>query len=175
MLILTFLGFGMACTVWVLFIQTRARKLRSGNWDDLVAQIQPMHMRGLEIVALDHLNPGRDQLKLEPAEIWALVGGTEGLRRMEVNADLMVSLAAYVRRWNYEEAVIVAERIRHDAVQLKQALRKLRRASLSASNQIKAPFYIHQAAAAYYLMTKRLINLYKANQYMLYPRLAEVL
>jgi hypothetical protein len=175
MWILTFLGFGTACAVWVLFIQRRAHNLRSADWDALLAGIQPMHMRGLELVALDHLTPERRQLKLEPAEIWGLVGGTEGLRRMEHNADLIIALAAYVRRWNYEESVIVAERIRHDAVQMKRALRRIRWAGFVTRSQIRVPFYIHQAAAAYYLMTKRLLNLYEANQYLLYPRLAEAL
>jgi len=34
---------------------------------------------------------------------------------------------------------------------------------------------VHQAAAAYYLMSKRLLSLYEANQYLLYPVLAEAL
>jgi hypothetical protein len=175
MWILAFLGFGMACLVWMFFIQARAHKLRSNDWETLVSSLQPMHMRGLELVALDHLTPDRNQLKLEPAEIWGLVGGTEGLRRMEHNADLMIALAAYVNRWNYDESIIVAERIRHDAIQLKRALRHIRWAHYIRRNQLRIPFYIHQAAASYYLMTKRLLSLYEANQYLLYPRLAEAL
>jgi hypothetical protein len=167
--------FGLVAVVALIYAQMRSRKLLSLDWQTLVTSIEPMHMRGLEIVALDHLEPQKNQLRLEPDEIWGLVGGTEGLRRMEHNADLMIALAAYVRNWNHDQSVIVAERIRHDSIQLKRAVRRIRWSQHMRRGQLRIPFYVHQAAAAYYLMTKRLLSLYEANQYLLYPALAEAL
>src|SRR5215475_11320375 len=160
--------FGLVAIVALIYAHTRSRNLLSKDWQTLVASIEPMHMRGLELVALDHLEPQKNQLRLEPEEIWGLVGGKEGLRRMEHNADLMIALAAYVRNWNHDQAIIVAERIRHDSIQLKRALRRIRWSAHLRRSQIRVPFYVHQAAAAYYLMTKRLLTLYETSQYMLY-------
>jgi len=167
--------FGLVATVALIYAHVRSRKLLSKDWQELVTSIEPMHMRGLEMVALDHLDPQKNQLRLEPEELWGLVGGKEGLRRMEHNADLMIALAAYVRNWNHDQAIIVAERIRHDSVQLKRAVRHIRWNLYMRRGQLRIPFYVHQAAAAYYLMTKRLLSLYEANQYLLYPVLAEAL
>ena len=168
-------AFGLIAVIALLYAHTRSRKLLSKDWQTLVASIEPMHMRGLELVALDHLHPEKNQLRLEPDEIWGLVGGNEGLRRMEKNADLMIALAAYVRNWNYDQAIIVAERIRHDSILLKRSVRRIRWGSRLHRGQLRIPFYVHQAAASYYLMTRRLLTLYETNQYLLYPKLAEAL
>src|ERR1700722_12959871 len=167
--------FGLVAVVALIYAHTRSRKLLSKDWQKLVTTIEPMHMRGLEMVSLDHLEPKKNQLRLEPEEIWGLVGGKEGLRRMEHNADLMIALVAYVRNWNHDQAVIVAERIRHDSVQLKQAVRRIRWNMHMRRGQLRIPFYVHQAAASYYLMTRRLLSLYETNQYLLSPVLAEAL
>jgi len=167
--------FGVVAVIALVYAQIRSRKLLSKDWQTLVSSIEPMHMRGLELVALDHLNPEKNQLRLEPDEIWGLIGGSEGLRRMEHNADLMIALAAYVRNWNYDQSIIVAERIRHDSLLLKRAVRRIRWGARLRSGRLRIPFYAHQAAASYYLMTKRLLALYETNQYLLYPVLAEAL
>jgi hypothetical protein len=159
----------------LIYTQISARRLRSITWEDLVSRMQPMHARGLEIVALDNLQPKPNQLQLEPEHLWGLIGGTEGLRRMRQNADLLIALAAYVQRWNFEEGVIVTERMRHDAVQLKRAIFRLRFDTVIRRSQLRAPFYIQQAASAYYLMTKRLMALYETSHAGLLPRLAEAL
>jgi hypothetical protein len=172
---LAFSAFGLLAVIALIYAHTRSHKLLSKDWQTLVTSIEPMHMRGLEMVALDHLEPKKNQLRLEPDEIWGLVGGKEGLRRMEHNADLMIALAAYVRNWNHDQAIIVAERIRQDSIQLKRALRRIRWSAHLRRSQLRVPFYVHQAAASYYLMTRRLLALYETSQYMLYPVLAEAL
>jgi hypothetical protein len=175
-LIAIFLGtFILIIIAAFAYAHAAGNRLRVAEWDNLIAAIEPIHARGLEIVALDHLRPHGNQLRLEPEEMWGLVGGLEGLNRMRRNADLMIALAAYVNRWNYDQAIIVAEKIRHDSVQLKRALFLIKWNLYIRRSQLRVPFYIHQAASAYYLMTKRLLTLYEANQYMLYPRLAQTI
>lgn len=173
--ILLLLSFLVLLTGGLIYTQISARRLRSTTWEDLVSRMQPMHARGLEIVALDNLQPKANQLQLEPEHIWGLIGGTEGLRRMRENADTLIALAAYVQRWNFEEGVIVTERMRHDAVQLKRAIFRLRFEMMIRRSQIRAPFYIHQAASSYYLMTRRLMALYETSHAGLLPRLAEAM
>src|SRR5579875_2219756 len=98
-----------------------ARNARA-DWKDIVARLQPLHMQGLQMVARDFLEPAPGQLRLDPDEIWGLVGGSEGLKRMRANADVMLALAAYTQRWNFEEGVIVAERMRRDARKIHRAI-----------------------------------------------------
>jgi hypothetical protein len=168
-LLIFFLVFLAGAFVWM---QLSAQRRRSATWEDLIARMEPMHARGLELVALDNLQPQANQLRLEPEHLWGLIGGMEGLRRMRNNADLLISLAAYVQRWNFEEGVIVAERMRHDAVQLKRAIFRIRIDMTLRRTQLRTPFYIHQAATSYYLMTKRVLALYETSHSGLLPKLA---
>lgn len=152
------------------------------DWKDIVAKLQPLNLQGMGMVARDFLEPSRDQLKLDPNEIWSLVGGWDGVKKMRANADLMLALAAYTQRWNFEEGVIVAERMRRDALKLRRAARhiafqmhpKLIRL-LPKRLWFNVPFEVHEAASAYYLMRQRLLALYESSHAGLYPRLAESL
>ena len=146
---LAFSVFGLVAVIALIIAHKRSRKLVSADWQTLVTSLEPMHMRGLEMVAMDHLQPEKNQLRLEPSELWELVGGEEGLRRMERNADTMIALAAYVRNWNYDQAIVVAERIRHDSILLKRAVRKIRWTAHIRKSELRIPFYVHQAASSY--------------------------
>ncbi len=150
-------------------------RLRSATWEDLLVKIRAVPRQGLEVVALDNLQPGTNQLQLEPPDMWQLLGGFDGLQRMKENAQILIALAAYVQRWNYAEAIIVAERMRRDAVHLKRAVFLIRLEMLLRSKWLRVPFYVHEAATYYYLMTKRLLALYESSHVGLLPRLKEAL
>jgi hypothetical protein len=173
--ILVFIVFSMALTLCIVIVHLNARRLSGDDWEALISQIQPVPFESLEKVALDHLQPCGSQLLIEPEELWRLVGGFDGLKKMQKNADLIIHLAAHVRRWNFDEAIVVAERIRQDSVMLKRALFKIQIQMFFSTRKLHVPFYVHQAASAYYLMTRRVLALYQTNQFVLYPRLAEIL
>ena len=173
--IFVFFVFSVILSVSMAVVHLNARRLSGNDWDALVARLQPVPFEGLEKVALDHLQPQGSQLLIQPEELWQLVGGFDGLKRMRQNADLIIELAAHVRRWNFDEAIVVAERIRQDTVMLKRALFRIQIQMFFSTRRLHVPFYVHQAASAYYLMTRRVLALYEMNQFVLYPRLAEVL
>jgi hypothetical protein len=173
--IFAFVTVSIVVTIFAVVVHVNARRLSGDDWEAIVARIQPIPFEGLEKVALDHLQPQAHQLLLGPEELWQLVGGLEGLRRMRRNADLMIQLAAYVRRWNFDESIIVAERIRQDTMMLKRALLRIELQIYFPMHKLRIPFYVHQAASSYYLMTRRVLALYQTNQFVLYPRVAEVL
>ena len=75
-----------------------ANKLAKCTWDELLAQIKPVEPDGVMTVALNHLMPTKDQLRLEPEAVWNLLGGLDGLARMRENARVLIALAAYVER-----------------------------------------------------------------------------
>lgn len=172
--LIIFVALSLLVTIACVSMRARARRFLIADWHSIVAKLEPVPFAGLERVALDHLQPSGNQLQLETDEMWELIGGWEGLAHMRHNAELMIQLAAYIQIWNRDEAIIVAERIRQDSLMLKRALRRIALHHFRVY-RLRAPFYVHQAASSYYLMTRRLLALYETNQFILYPRLADAL
>jgi hypothetical protein len=153
-----------------------AIRRRQKSWPDLVAGLQPMNSEAVAIVAQDFLQPQRGQIAMEPGEMWQLVGGAAGLKKMRKNAEVMLALAAWAERWNFEEGVIVSERMRREAVDLRRAVRRVELAMiplwLLKRFRFTLPFHVQRAASAYYLMRQRLLLLYETSHAGLYPALA---
>jgi hypothetical protein len=172
----TVVGALLAAAVWS---QMQTTRLDRRNWADLVAALKPIEFDHVSSVALDYLDPKEGQISLEPPEMWLMLGGKEGLRRMRENARVMLLLAAHAQQWNFEEGVIVTERIRRDALRLRKSVRQVEMAlrfhSVMKHSATLIPFHLHEAASAYYLMRQRLLALYQTSHSGLYPRLAEVL
>jgi hypothetical protein len=176
---LSYLIFGvLICGIAHMVIADRlsARKKMQGDWHELVAGLHRVDFAGVSEVALDYLTPRRGQIDLEPQRIWELLGGYEGLRRMRENAEIMLALAAIAQRWNFAEAVIVTERMRHDAVLLRRAVRRvelgMRHGRLLERLRLTLPMHAQEASSAYYLMRQRLLALYETSHISRYPVLA---
>jgi len=156
-----------------------SQKLAQLDWHDLVAGLHPLDMPHLSAVASDYLTPRRGQIDMEPQEIWQSLGGYEGLKRMRENAEVMLALAAYAQRWNFEEAVIVTERMRLDAASLRRAVRRVEIGMIPAillrHFRLTLPLHAQEASSAYYLMRQRLLALYETSHISRYPTLAAAL
>lgn len=152
--------------------------LNGCEWEELLTKVAPVSRVNVTAVALDHLNPRPNQIAMEPPDMWIAVGGIEGLLRMRDNAQVLLALASYTARWNHDEGLIVAERMRRDAVQLRRAVFHIRcDLFLHSTLHKKAkylPFNVHDAASAYYLLTQRLLALYETSHAGRYPLLAQV-
>jgi hypothetical protein len=159
--------------------QISAVRLDRRSWNDLVSALKPIEFDRVSSVARDFLDPKGDQISLEPPDLWLMLGGREGLRRMRENARLMLALAAHAQQWNFDEGVIVTERMRRDALRLRGAVRRVELALafhwIMSKPATLIPFHLHEAASAYYLMRQRLLALYQTSHSGLYPRLAEIL
>ena len=152
-----------------------ANRLARCSWEELVGKLHPLESAGIVTVAMNHLVPAKDQLELQPEEMWNLLGGLEGLQQMRENGRILIALASYVERWNYEEGVIIAERMRRDGLQLRRAVTRIMLETFIGMKQVHIPFHLHEAASSYYLMRQRLLALYQTNHAGLYPRLVEAL
>lgn len=165
------LGAGLAVALLIA-----SKRQREQNWSELVGELHPLDFDVLSKVALDYLNPQPGQRAVEIGKIWEQVGGLEGLDKMCANAKVMLALAAYAQRWNFEEGVIVTERMRRDALQLRSAVRRVQLGLLPyrvfRSFGLQLPFHLHEAVSAYYLMHQRLLALYQTSHAGLYPALA---
>ncbi len=173
---MTFLIFFAAAILFVgvAFAQTsrKASRLSRLSWEDLVASLEPVPAGGIATVARDYLQPRMNQLEIETDQLWDLIGGAEGLRRMNGNAEVLIALAGYAQRWNPGEGIIVAERMRRDGVALRRATRRLWIGLLFGYGRVRGPFSLQEAASAYYLMRERLLALYQTSHAGRYPMLA---
>ena len=141
----------------------KQRRLASLDWNALLEKLGPVPTEGITIVALEYLNPAKGQLRLETDDLWTLVGGSNGVAQMRENAATLLALAGYAQQWNFEEGVIVAERMRQDALTLRRATFKIALGLLLNYRRARCPFYVQEAASAYYLMRTRLLALYETS------------
>lgn len=167
--IILFVGF--------VFLRTRfkASRLTRLSWDDLVAKLERVPVNGIATVAVDYLQPSKGQMRLEPDMLWALVGGSDGVRKMAANAEILIALAGYAQRWNRDESVIVAERMRRDGMALRRATDRLSLGLAFGLGNVHGPFNVQQAASSYYLMRQRLLALYESGQVARYSSLANAI
>ena len=161
----------------LVFVRARvkASRLSRLSWDDLLSKLEPVPMGGISTVALDYLQPSKGQITIETDDLWALIGGTDGLRRMYANAEILIALAGYAQRWNVNESFIVVERMRSDGIVLRRATHRLSMSLVLGWGRVRGPFRVQEAASAYYLMRQRLMALYETSHAGRYPRLAAAL
>lgn len=170
-------GGALACVGSILLaragrFQTQSR---SKDWSELVAELQAINYHDLETVATNYLQPQKNQIALETNQMWHMLGGVEHFSSLRSNTQIMIALAVHVQQWNFEEAAIVAETMRRDAVRLTKALNKVETALLFTRSKMMVPFYLHEAAAAYFLMRQRLLTLCERSHAGLYFQLEAAL
>ena len=153
----------------------RRRRLENRSWEDVLTRVQPIDLVGVRSIANCYLHPDRHQLSIEPATMWEMIGGLEGLSRLRANAAVMLELAVYAERWNEEEGPVIAEMIRRDAVRLNRAVTRIELTLISQIGRVRAPFYLQEISASYFLMRSRLLGLYQNSHVALLPRLEAAL
>ena len=165
----------MLLVVGLLYVSGRAVRQSRVEWHELTAKLRPIHSRGVAAIADAYLHPRKNQIEQEPEQIYAMLGGAEGLHAMYENTKVMLELAGYATRWNAVEAAVVTEMIRRDARRLQKAVHGIQLEMLCRRAVVRAPFRMQEAAAAYHLMSSRLLALYETSHIGLYPRLVEAL
>ena len=70
--------------------------------------------------------------------------GLKGLEVLETNSEVLIDLAFYLQQW-YPEALVIAERLRLDARELKWHVARLKGAAQTGNLQISFPFYAQRA------------------------------
>src|ERR1700722_2719945 len=158
----------------------RARRSPQVSWEDLVKKLTWIDRNTIAQVALDLVDEsgepreGPDAANLEPAQLWKLLGGLKGLEALEKNSEVLIDLAFYLQKW-YPEAIVIAEQLRLDARELGWHVARLKGAAQTGNLQISFPFYAQRAAVTYYLMTRRLLDLYQAVNFSMLAKLQEAL
>jgi hypothetical protein len=158
----------------------RSRRSPEADWEVLFAKLTWIDRNNIAEVALDLVDESgqpkasEDDESLEPSRLWSLIGGLEGLEALERNSDVLIELAFYIQKW-YPEALVIAERLRLDARELKWHVARLRGADRKGDLQVSFPFYAQRAVVRYYLMTRRVLSLYEAANFSMLAQLQRTL
>jgi hypothetical protein len=178
-----FAAMGIFFSVLILiacYYYWRNRRSSPATFQDLFAQLRRTDRNNIAEVALDMVDPsgrpkgGGAAATMEPAKLWNLIGGLDGLEILERNSEVLISLAFYLQKF-YPEALPVAERLRLDARELKWHIARLRGAAQKGNLQISFPFYAQRAVVTYYLMTRRVLKLYEAANFSMLTELQRAL
>lgn len=146
----------------LVYSHIRARGVTNATWDDLLARLQPLFIEGIAMVAFDrHPSATSREPKFEQEEIWNLLGGLDGLKRMKQNAEVMIALAAYAEHRNHHKRMIIAERMRNDGLVLRRAVREVRTARMLHLGAAVISTHLRDAARSYDQMRQRLPALYE--------------
>jgi hypothetical protein len=173
-------GVFLAVLVGVLAYYCVRHRSKQATWDDLFARLSSTNKNSIAQVALELVDESGQRRVLgdgetfEPSDLWALIGGLEGLEVLEKNSEVLIELAFYVQQW-HPGAVVIAERLRMDAQELKWHVTRLRGAAKTGNLQVSFPFYAQRAVVAYYLMTRRVLSLYEAGRFAMLADLQRAL
>jgi len=154
----------------------RARRSAQTSWGDLLKRLTWIDRNSIATIALDVIEESGeprhrgDGFALDPASIWTLLGGLEGLETLERNCQVLIDLAAYLQTW-YPEALVVAEQLRLNAREIEWHVGRLRGAAQTGNLKESFAAYAQRAVVTYYLMTQHLLELYS---HAGFPKLAEL-
>jgi hypothetical protein len=144
-----------------VYYALRLRASSRTEWESLLARLTAIDRDSVDAVALDAIEPSGqrrlDQLarELEPNEIWRLLGGLDGVKRLEANSRILIEMANYLQR-SYPDAAVVAEQLRLQGKDLEFHAGRLKMADEQGSIEFHIATYAQNAAIAYYLMEQRL-------------------
>ena len=147
----------------------------SASWDDLLARVQEIDVDGLRAVSECYLHPDEHQLRIEPGQMWKIVGGLAGLEKLRGNASVMLNLAMYAERWNDANGRVLSEIMRRDACRIQAAVRHIEMAMVTHRGLVYLGLELQEAISSYCLMRARLLGLYAGCHAGLLPRLEATL
>jgi hypothetical protein len=177
----TAVGFFVTALVLIAgYYYFQGRRSSPASWEEQFAKLIWIDRNNIAEVALDLIDEsGRPRMAdnaghLDPSEVWRLTGGLEGLEVLERNSEVLIDLAFYVQQW-YPEALVIAERLRLDARELKWHVKRLKGAAQKGNLQTSFPFYAQRAVVSYYRMTRQVLNLYEAGNFSMLADLQKAL
>ncbi len=92
------------------------------TWGELLSEVNTVNIEGITLAALECTS----HQAFEPDDVWTMIGGWNGLKRMQANANLLLALASHATNWNSEACVGIAEQMRGDARAIHKAVRRIR-------------------------------------------------
>lgn len=154
-------------TAMYYVLRNRQRtKYPYGKWELLIRRLVAVNRDNIALVARDLVDEDGERrveegaLDLDRSQIWPLIGGMKGLEMLEHNCQVLVDLVFYAQQW-HPEVLVVTERLRQQAREVEFHINRLKAAEKRGQLEPWYPDYARRAVAAYYGMTRRVLNLYE--------------
>lgn len=147
------------CLGYLLSLR-KARDLSATTWEELVLRLQPV--RGQEIKTVAHtlsLDEGQSASEMF-GRLYGEIGGSEGIRRMRRNAEVLIMLAAYTEVWSPGISASTVQKMRADGLRLKQAAWSMTVASFCARPNRIMVHLVRDLSRSYDGMVDKLLALY---------------
>ncbi len=152
----------------LLKAEVRKVELARKPWNELIAELRPIRTEGITLAALECSSVETTRSLIDPDEVWIMIGGWEGLRQIQANAQLLIALAAYARTWNVGGSANVADRMRCDAMAIRRAVVRIKLRQVFGTSRSSSAL---ETACAYYRMSERLLTLYETSPSRRYDQL----
>ena len=150
--------------------ELRKLELARKTWDELLREVRSVNIGVITLAAL----ASDPKTAFEPDEVWMMVGGWEGLTRIQANANLLIALAAYAPLWQSDERSDVRQQMYCDARAIHKAIRRIRFQRLFAKTHKFPACDTSQTAYAYYRMSHTLLRLFARSTLDQYSQLTAV-
>ena len=171
-LLLSLLAVVVGHQVWFAY---RSRLRVTRTWEEAVASVEPINIEGIRVIIAGYLESDNGHPPIASREMYELVGGLHGIRRLRENAKIMLTLAVSAERWNCEQGRVISNLIRLDAIRLNKAIFRLELAFFFHLGFIRGPFELQRAVSSYDLIRSHLLELYRSTHANLVPRLEAAL
>ncbi len=146
-------------------------QLATKTWEELVRELKPIRTEGITLAALECSDVGGRQPGIDPDELWTMIGGWDGLKQMQANAELLVALACQAKAWNLGGSTLVAERIKSEAIDMRRTAMRLKIGRTCGYGRERAAVHVQETACTYYRMSERLLTLYETSPSRRYGQL----
>lgn len=149
-----------------VYYYRRSYRSDRSAWQGLLARLIEIDKNRVAEIALDFIDesgrrrPSEDPVVVDPSTIWTLIGGMEGLEKLEQNSKVLVDIAFFVQRW-HPDALPITEQLRQNAREIEWHVSRLRGAAQVGNLERSFPGYAQRAVAIYYMMTRRVLALYE--------------
>ncbi|WP_263384137.1 hypothetical protein [Granulicella arctica] len=154
--VLVFLG-GVG---YVIDTGYKRRKLHAQSWNDVLGTLEPINLEGIRLIADNFNGSDEGRVRIEADEMWKVIGGLHGLKRLKRNAWAMLNLAVYAEKWNRDQGELVSETIRRDATRLNHAIFRIQLGFFLHFGFVQPTFYLQEAVSSYSSVRDRFVGLY---------------
>ena len=140
------------------------------TWNELIDELRPVNTDGITLAALECSDVGGFRSGFEREEAWTMIGGWEGLNRMQANAQLLIALAGLASAWNSGSSLAAVEQMRSDARSIHRVVRRIKFGRFLGQGTRLSPDAVGPACA-YYRMSECLLALYERSPSRRYEQL----
>jgi hypothetical protein len=158
---IAFIAFALFLVVGLYRSRSKGKRYSLDSWEELCTRLRPVDLSGIKTLSDEYLQPSTSRAARTQDEVWALVGGAEGVKTMQQNAVVLLAMASRALQWTPPEQQYIFEQMQRDSIAFERAVIGLALGKTSGYGKARVSLYVQEAANSYCLMRRRLFVLYE--------------